>query len=48
MQRVAWDQADHHTTALEDFVRPEPLAWAISLVARGHGLAAFGQGARLA
>ena len=46
LQAGAWDRADGHATALEDFARAEPTPWSDFFVARGRALAAFGRGGR--
>jgi tetratricopeptide (TPR) repeat protein len=46
LQARAWDRADGHATALEDFARAEPMPWSDFFVARGRALAAFGRGRR--
>jgi class 3 adenylate cyclase/tetratricopeptide (TPR) repeat protein len=40
----AWDEADHHASALEEFTRQEPLPWSDFFVARGRALAACERG----
>ena len=40
----AWDGADRHATALEDYARREPSPWTDFVVARGRTLAAQGRG----
>jgi class 3 adenylate cyclase/tetratricopeptide (TPR) repeat protein len=42
----AWDQAEHHAAALEDFTRQEPTPWGEFFVARGLALSACGRGRR--
>ena len=39
-----WDEAERLTGALEDFTRPEPLAWTEFYIDRGRALAAWGRG----
>ena len=41
-----WDEADRHVDALDQFTRPEPLAWSNFFIARGRALAALGRGRR--
>ena len=40
----AWDHAERHAAALEDYARREPSAWTGFVVARGRALAAHGRG----
>jgi hypothetical protein len=37
---------ERHASALEDFVRPEPLPWTDFIIARARAFAAFGKGNR--
>jgi class 3 adenylate cyclase/tetratricopeptide (TPR) repeat protein len=39
-----WDEAERLAAALEDFTRPEPLAWTDFYIARARALAAWGRG----
>ena len=39
----AWDHAERHAAALEDYARREPSAWTGFVVARGRALAAHGR-----
>ena len=41
-----WEQAERYASALEDFTRPEPLAWCDFFIARGRALADCGRGRR--
>jgi class 3 adenylate cyclase/tetratricopeptide (TPR) repeat protein len=41
-----WDEMERHASALEDFVRPEPLPWTDFIIARARAFAAFGRGRR--
>ena len=40
----AWDRAERHAAALEDYARREPSAWTGFVVARGRALAEHGRG----
>jgi hypothetical protein len=44
----AWQDAEHHASALEDYARKEPLPWSSFVIARGHALAELGRGTRSA
>ena len=44
----AWDGAENHAGALEDYVRQEPSPWTDFVVARGRTLAAHGRGTEIA
>jgi hypothetical protein len=39
----AWDEAERYARALEDYTRPEPLAWSNLWTAWGRALAAHGR-----
>jgi tetratricopeptide (TPR) repeat protein len=39
-----WHETERHASALEDFVRPEPLPWTGFIVARARAFSAFGRG----
>ncbi len=41
-----WDEVERYAAALEEYPRPEPLAWCEFLIARGRALAASGRGRR--
>ena len=41
-----WAEAERYATALEDYVRLEPLPWAQLIVARGRALVALGKHGR--
>jgi class 3 adenylate cyclase/tetratricopeptide (TPR) repeat protein len=41
-----WAAAERYAAALEEYTRPEPLAWPDFVVARGRALAAWGRGER--
>jgi hypothetical protein len=43
---AAWQCADSHAAALEEFARPEPTPWTDYIAARGQALAAWGRGRR--
>ena len=43
---AAWDSAESHAAALENFARPEPTPWTGYIVERGKALAASGRGRR--
>jgi tetratricopeptide (TPR) repeat protein len=42
----AWDEAERYARALEDYTRPEPLAWSEIWIAWGRALAAHGRDGR--
>jgi class 3 adenylate cyclase/tetratricopeptide (TPR) repeat protein len=46
LDRGDWDEADRYVEALDQFTRPEPLAWSDFFIARGRALAALGRGRR--
>ena len=48
LEQSAWDEADRHAGALEDYARQEPSPWPGFVVARGRALAARGRGAGMA
>jgi hypothetical protein len=41
-----WDGTERYSSALEDYMRPEPLPWADFFVRYGRALAAHGRGSR--
>jgi hypothetical protein len=44
----AWQRAEHHAAALEEYVRGEPLPWSSFVITRGRALAELGRGTRSA
>ena len=41
-----WDRVERYASALEEYTRPEPLAWSDFFIARGRAIAAWGVGRR--
>ncbi|HVF62672.1 MAG TPA: adenylate/guanylate cyclase domain-containing protein [Casimicrobiaceae bacterium] len=46
LEAADWDEVNRYAQALEDYTRPEPLAWCQFFIARGRALAKYGRGQR--
>jgi class 3 adenylate cyclase/tetratricopeptide (TPR) repeat protein len=46
LRAADWTAAERYAAALDDYTRPEPLAWPEFMIARGRALAAWGRGDR--